>query len=36
MNVIAMEHAGLDPPRLFVASWSGWSPTRTVPAETGG
>ena len=25
MNVLAMEHAGLTPPRLFVASWSGWS-----------
>ena len=35
MNVIAMEHAGLTPPRLFVASFSGWAadPTRTV--ETG-
>jgi thiosulfate/3-mercaptopyruvate sulfurtransferase len=25
MNVLAMEHAGLDTPRLYVASWSGWS-----------
>jgi thiosulfate/3-mercaptopyruvate sulfurtransferase len=25
MNVLAMEHAGFDTPRLYVASWSGWS-----------
>ncbi|MEO5902169.1 MAG: sulfurtransferase [Ilumatobacteraceae bacterium] len=25
VNVLAMEHAGLTPPRLYVASWSGWS-----------
>ncbi len=25
MNVLAMEHAGLGTPRLYVASWSGWS-----------
>ncbi|MDP9465500.1 MAG: rhodanese-like domain-containing protein, partial [Actinomycetota bacterium] len=25
MNVLAMEHAGLGIPRLYVASWSGWS-----------
>jgi thiosulfate/3-mercaptopyruvate sulfurtransferase len=25
MNVLAMEHAGLATPRLYVASWSGWS-----------
>ncbi|HEY0520779.1 MAG TPA: sulfurtransferase [Ilumatobacteraceae bacterium] len=25
MNVLAMEHAGLRVPRLYVASWSGWS-----------
>lgn len=32
MNVLAMEHAGLTPPRLFVASWSGWAadPDRDV------
>jgi thiosulfate/3-mercaptopyruvate sulfurtransferase len=32
MNVLAMEHAGLGTPRLYVASWSGWSadPQREV------
>jgi thiosulfate/3-mercaptopyruvate sulfurtransferase len=25
MNILAMEHAGLPTPRLYVASWSGWS-----------
>jgi thiosulfate/3-mercaptopyruvate sulfurtransferase len=25
LNLIAMEHAGLAPARLYVASWSGWS-----------
>ncbi len=25
LNVLAMEHAGLGTPRLYVASWSGWS-----------
>ena len=25
MNVLAMEHAGLPTPLLYVASWSGWS-----------
>ena len=36
MNVVAMEHAGLDAARLYVASWSGWSPIPDRPAETGG
>jgi len=35
MNVLAMEHAGLTPPRLFVASWSGWSADPERPAELG-
>lgn len=35
MNVIAMEHAGLVPPRLFVASWSGWSADSDRPVELG-
>jgi thiosulfate/3-mercaptopyruvate sulfurtransferase len=35
MNVIAMEHAGLTPARLFVASWSGWSADTGRPAELG-
>jgi thiosulfate/3-mercaptopyruvate sulfurtransferase len=35
MNVLAMEHAGLTPPRLFVASWSGWSADPEHPAELG-
>lgn len=32
VNILAMEHAGLAPARLYVASWSGWSadPARTV------
>ena len=25
MNIVAMERAGFTPPRLYVASWSGWS-----------
>lgn len=25
MNILALEHAGLGPARLYVASWSGWS-----------
>lgn len=41
MNVLAMEHAGLTPPRLYVASFSGWSadpahPVELGPASTGG
>lgn len=35
MNIIAMEHAGLTPPRLYVASWSGWSADPARPAELG-
>ena len=35
MNVLAMEHAGLTPPRLYVASWSGWSADPERPAELG-
>jgi 3-mercaptopyruvate sulfurtransferase SseA len=30
-----MEHAGLTPPRLYVASWSGWSADPARPAEQG-
>ena len=32
VNILAMEHAGLAPARLYVASWSGWSadPARDV------
>ena len=33
MNIVAMEHAGLTPPRLYVASWSGWSAQPDRPAE---
>ena len=35
MNVLAMEHAGLTPPRLYVASFSGWSadPERPVQVD---
>ena len=35
MNVLAMELAGFAPPRLFVASWSGWASDPTRAAETG-
>ena len=35
MNVLAMEHAGLAAPRLYVASWSGWSADPDREAETG-
>jgi thiosulfate/3-mercaptopyruvate sulfurtransferase len=35
MNVLAMEYAGLDTPRLYVASWSGWSADPNREAATG-
>ncbi len=35
MNVLAMERAGFTPPRLYVASWSGWSADPERPAELG-
>lgn len=35
LNVLAMERAGLVPPRLYVASWSGWSSDPERPAELG-
>ena len=35
MNIIAMEHAGLTPPRLYVASFSGWSADDANPVELG-
>lgn len=35
MNLMAMEHAGLPPGRLFTASWSGWSADPQRPAATG-
>jgi len=34
-NVIAMERAGLTPPRLYIASWSGWSADETRDAALG-
>jgi hypothetical protein len=30
-----MEHAGFDPPRLFVPSWSGWASDPDRPTEVG-
>lgn len=36
MNLVALEHAGLPPARLYVASWSGWSADPDRPAELGG
>ncbi|CAB4362868.1 unannotated protein [freshwater metagenome] len=35
MNAIAMEHAGLTPPRMYVASFSGWSADPAHAVETG-
>ena len=35
LNVLAMERLGFDAPRLFVASWSGWSADPDRPTETG-
>ena len=35
MNVLAMERAGLAAPRLYVASWSGWSADADRPVELG-
>ena len=35
MNVLAMEHAGLGTPRLYVACWSGWSADPDREAATG-
>jgi thiosulfate/3-mercaptopyruvate sulfurtransferase len=35
MNVLALEHAGFAPARLYVASWSGWSADPERPAVTG-
>ena len=36
MNILAMEHVGLTSPRLYVASWSGWSADSDRDAELGG
>ncbi len=36
LNLLALEHAGLGPGRLFVPSWSGWAADPTRPAATGG
>lgn len=35
LNVIAMEHAGLSPARLYVGSWSGWAADPERPVELG-
>ena len=35
LNVLAMEHAGLAPARLFVGSWSGWAADPSRPVEVG-
>lgn len=35
LNALAMEHAGLAAPRLYVASWSGWSADPNREAATG-
>lgn len=36
VNVLAMERAGFAPPRLYVASFSGWSADPERPTELGG
>jgi thiosulfate/3-mercaptopyruvate sulfurtransferase len=36
LNVLAVEHAGFAPPRLYVASWSGWSADPQREVELGG
>jgi thiosulfate/3-mercaptopyruvate sulfurtransferase len=35
MNAVALEHAGFAPPRLYIASWSGWSADPHRPAALG-
>lgn len=35
VHIIAMEHAGMGTPRLYVASWSGWSSDPDRPAALG-
>ena len=35
VNIVAIEHAGFTPPRLYVASWSGWSADADRPTELG-
>ncbi|MCU1359380.1 MAG: putative thiosulfate sulfurtransferase [Ilumatobacteraceae bacterium] len=35
VNIMAIEHAGFPAPRLYVASWSGWSSQADRPAELG-
>ena len=35
VNVLAMEHVGLTPPRLYVASFSGWAADPDRPVELG-
>jgi thiosulfate/3-mercaptopyruvate sulfurtransferase len=35
VNILALEHAGFEPARLYVASWSGWSADPDRPTELG-
>ena len=35
LNALALEHAGMGTPRLFVASWSGWASDESRPVVTG-
>lgn len=35
LDLLAMEHAGFEPPRLFVGSWSAWSADPDRPAVLG-
>lgn len=35
LDIVAIEHAGLPMPRLYVASWSGWSSDESRPVEIG-
>ena len=35
VNILALEHAGLAPARLYVGSWSGWSADPERPVALG-
>ena len=35
LNILALEHTGFPPARLFVPSWSGWASDPALPTEIG-